>query len=65
MSDNAYDGRMSQVENQTTPSLRDRLGTARNAFRVYVLVIKSKLRVFFAYRDSDLSAKQHSCRFIV
>ena len=64
MSDNAYNGRVSQVENQTTPSLRDRLGTARNAFRVYALVVKSKVRVFFAYRDSDLSAEQH-CRFVV
>ena len=35
MSDNAYNGRVSQVENQSTPSLWDRLGTARNAFRIF------------------------------
>ena len=35
MSDNAYNERLSRVENQTAPSLWDRLGTTRNAFRIY------------------------------
>ena len=68
--ENAYNERVSRVENQILARLRDRLGTARNAkemFRVFskfnALFVRPKVRAFLAY--CDLSAEQHSCRFVV
>jgi len=68
--ENAYNERVSRVENQIIARLRDRLGTARNAnemFRVFsmfnVLFVRPKVRALFAY--CDLSAEQYSCRFVV
>ena len=62
--ENAYNQRMSWVENQIIARLRDRLGTARNAnemFRVFskfnALFVRPKVRAFFAY--CDLSAERH------
>ena len=68
--ENAYNERVSRVENRILARLRDRLGTARNAkemFRVFsefnALFVRPKVRPFFAH--CDLSAEQHSCRFVV
>ena len=40
MSDNAYNERVSRVKNQTAPSLWDRLGTTRNAFRIFAELMR-------------------------
>ena len=60
--ENAYNERVSRVENQIIARLRDRLGTARNAnemFRVFskfnALFVRPKVRAFFPY--CDLSAE--------
>jgi len=68
--ENAYNERVSRVENQIIARLRDRLGTARNAnemFRVFskfnALFVRPKVRAFFAC--CDLSAERYSFRFVV
>ena len=68
--ENAYNERVSRVEDQILARLRDRLGPARNAkemFRVFskfnALFVRPKVRAFLAY--CDLSAEQLSCRFVV
>ena len=68
--ENAYNERVSRVENQILARLRDRLGTARNAkemFKVFskfnALFVRPKVCAFFAY--CDLSAERHWCRFVV
>jgi len=68
--ENAYNERVSRVENQIIARLRDRLGTARNAnemFRVFskfnALFVRPKVRAFVAY--CGLSAERYSCRFVV
>ena len=68
--ENAYNERVSRVENQILARLRDRLGMARNAnemFRVFskcnALFVRPKVRVFFAH--CDFSAERQACRFVV
>ena len=61
----AYNERVSRVENQIITRLRDRLGTVPNAIEmlwVNVLFVGPKVCAFSANRD--LSAEQHSCRFV-
>ena len=61
--ENAYNERVSRVENQIIARLRDRLGTARNAnemFRVFskfnALFVRPKVRlpIFFLFNESIL-----------
>ena len=61
---NAYNERVSLVENQTIARLRNGLGTARNVnvmFRNFskfnAFFVRPKVRAFFAY--CDLSAERH------
>ena len=56
--ENAYNERVSRVENQIIARLRDRLGTARKAkemFRVFskfnALFVRPKVHAFFAHCD--------------
>lgn len=60
--ENAYNERVSRVENQIIARLRDRLGTARNAnemFRVFskfnALFVRPKVLVSFLVKPSSLS----------
>ena len=62
--ENAYNERVSRVENQILARLRHRLGTARNAKEMFRVFSKwPKVCAFFAH--CDFPAEQHSCRFVV
>ena len=62
----AYNERVSRVENQIMATLRDRLGTVRNANEILwvnELFVGPKVRAFF--RCCDFSAERHLCTFVV